>query len=690
MFNEPLFSYFGFITSEIAKKDTYIYPKIIKQSEVCTSLIIEPRQLNNLEFTIKNTISKLPDDWSHTIICSSKNYNECCRIAYSIDKYISVRKLLSDDFSHNDYNELLLSLDFYRTFKSKMLFIYQTDSVLLRKFDDDFLNQVYNYSWLGSPFDYNIHFSKSIKDKYQIEELPNQGNGGIGFRNIEWCKQVLIKPELQKYKRQFTNTFKKCPEDLFFSICAQIDNTYAPIGLSRTFGYKDRLYREPMYQWELDSSPYVSHRSYYFFNTSKELKVFLEKQLLGVESIKYPTIEIEPFRQKNIRLRQCYYEEYQISFLDKDCISYNAIGLKPDEMESKHILDLVNLKDHVNSDYWGFTSWRMNEKTSLKYKDIVDFINNDSNESDVYLYYDFGSDDDFRFNKISDIGLIIDRLYEIKVIPFENNNREWIRIFCNYWIAKPNIVDEYTETFLKPVLKAFETDDYIKNIVENRPFLHRGVNYKLTPFVMEYVFGLFLLHNPNISYNRIPNNHTLKGIYEKNKEIHKDSGGGDKGTVHNYIPYYEELLRPYKYLHLNILEIGVYRGESIKMWKEYFPNSNIYGIDIDLSNVENTDNLFICDINDKERFNELFKGIKFDIIIDDGSHILEDQITALNNLYNDYLNENGLFIIEDIQNPENHIFAIEKAFEKPHYIFDIREDKGRYDDVLLIWHKTKQ
>ena len=62
--------------------------------------------------------------------------------------------------------------------------------------------------------------------------------------------------------------------------------------------------------------------------------------------------------------------------------------------------------------------------------------------------------------------------------------------------------------------------------------------------------------------------------------------GTDKWT-HNYIPHYEKHFAPLRLRKLNILEIGIggYErpeagGESLRMWKEYFPNGTIYGLDL--------------------------------------------------------------------------------------------------------------
>ena len=51
--------------------------------------------------------------------------------------------------------------------------------------------------------------------------------------------------------------------------------------------------------------------------------------------------------------------------------------------------------------------------------------------------------------------------------------------------------------------------------------------------------------------------------------------------IHSYVKWYEALFAPRRWQQLNMLEIGVQTGASIKMWADYFPNARLVGIDID-------------------------------------------------------------------------------------------------------------
>jgi len=181
---------------------------------------------------------------------------------------------------------------------------------------------------------------------------------------------------------------------------------------------------------------------------------------------------------------------------------------------------------------------------------------------------------------------------------------------------------------------------------------------------------------------------TLTEVYSHTCELAKKEGMeihcSDKGTHHSYIEIYEKLFKKYKTESINLLEIGVNRGYSLYTWKNYFTNAkNLVGIEYQPNIVYKKDGvkLIYSDINDINHVNNELGDMKFDIIIDDGSHRIEDQLFAFEYL-NTRLNTNGLYIIEDIQNLETDILKFQKYNPK---VYDLRKIKNRWDDVLLVW-----
>ena len=125
--------------------------------------------------------------------------------------------------------------------------------------------------------------------------------------------------------------------------------------------------------------------------------------------------------------------------------------------------------------------------------------------------------------------------------------------------------------------------------------------------------------------------------------------GTDKASVHKFTDFYDSYLNPRKNELLNILEIGIDNGCSLAMWKEYLPNSAIYAIDIQPKFQYKSNNVFIAqgDQGDSNFLQNVFPGVKFDFIIDDGSHYISHQLISLRTLFS-RLKSNGLYAIEDL------------------------------------------
>ena len=130
-------------------------------------------------------------------------------------------------------------------------------------------------------------------------------------------------------------------------------------------------------------------------------------------------------------------------------------------------------------------------------------------------------------------------------------------------------------------------------------------------------------------------------------------------SVHKWIHYLEIYDRHFsKFVgkRPRILEIGVYGGGSLEMWNNYFNGEcEIYGVDIDIQTKQhvaklNAQNIQV-DIGDqqnREFWKEYIKDKqKFDIIIDDGGHTMQQQIVTFEEIY-DHVNEGGVYLCEDL------------------------------------------
>jgi cephalosporin hydroxylase len=125
--------------------------------------------------------------------------------------------------------------------------------------------------------------------------------------------------------------------------------------------------------------------------------------------------------------------------------------------------------------------------------------------------------------------------------------------------------------------------------------------------------------------------------------------GTDKIVYHGYGNMYEALFDKVRFDVKNVLEIGVQYGYSLLMWQDYFPNAIIHGIELNLQKqvVGDRIKVYIGDGTDEKFLTDTFKDMKFDIIVDDGSHRHDHQNMSLAVLQN-YLVPGGYYIIEDI------------------------------------------
>lgn len=147
---------------------------------------------------------------------------------------------------------------------------------------------------------------------------------------------------------------------------------------------------------------------------------------------------------------------------------------------------------------------------------------------------------------------------------------------------------------------------------------------------------------------------------------------------------------------ITLLEIGIQKGGSLLAWKDYFKKSKIYGVDIVdviLDEYRRDDITYIISDINNESVKEQLKDVMFDIIIDDGSHMLPDVIYVVNN-YLSKLNNGGVLVVEDCQSPENWLNQINWIIETmgDQYtisVSDLRKINGHYDDFLIIIQKNK-
>lgn len=122
---------------------------------------------------------------------------------------------------------------------------------------------------------------------------------------------------------------------------------------------------------------------------------------------------------------------------------------------------------------------------------------------------------------------------------------------------------------------------------------------------------------------------------------------------HNYLKKYDKYFKTYAGMKVNLLELGILKGGSLKLWLDYFPGSKIVGIDLSLpEDIELNENLYMFQGNqaDTDFLSDVTNKVApegYDIIIDDASHIGELTKKSFWHLFDNHLKPGGLYVIED-------------------------------------------
>lgn len=148
---------------------------------------------------------------------------------------------------------------------------------------------------------------------------------------------------------------------------------------------------------------------------------------------------------------------------------------------------------------------------------------------------------------------------------------------------------------------------------------------------------------------------------------------------HPYTLFYDGLFKNKKNEKLDIAELGILEGGSLRMWQEYFTNSNIYGFDNStwyLDNFKekyNNDRITLTniDVTNKDNITNTFDNLnlQYDIIIEDTTNQFEDQIRVIENVYQ-YLKPGGILIIEDVFKYYNENAYIKRLSNILHHFQD--------------------
>lgn len=169
-----------------------------------------------------------------------------------------------------------------------------------------------------------------------------------------------------------------------------------------------------------------------------------------------------------------------------------------------------------------------------------------------------------------------------------------------------------------------------------------------------------------------------------------DRYNSDKEWYHHYSGIYETLFADRRHRTKRVLELGVFEGSSLLAWADYFPGADIHGVDIDLSRCAHIFqtpagqagrfHTYLGDAAGPKMLSKLRMNGPYDVIIDDASHTIEDQLASLLGLWH-ALADGGLYVIEDHVDPA-HFYTLTHLPGAELFAL-VEEERGS----LLVVHK---
>jgi len=187
-----------------------IHDKVLLKSsepEDRVAVIVESRFIPTLAWTINNIIYHT--GWKVIVYCSDNN-------DFLLDEIDCVKKKIPNNFDLQDYNNLLVSKEFWQDLPENVL-IFQTDSFLLRSGIEKFME----YDYVGGPW-------VATENHYE-----NIGNGGLSFRKKAKMLEIISKTE-----------YNGTPEDVYYAMgFKKLGGNLPPKEIAEQFSYA-HIYNE--------------------------------------------------------------------------------------------------------------------------------------------------------------------------------------------------------------------------------------------------------------------------------------------------------------------------------------------------------------------------------------------------------------------------------------------------------------
>lgn len=194
----------------------------------------------------------------------------------------------------------------------------------------------------------------------------------------------------------------------------------------------------------------------------------------------------------------------------------------------------------------------------------------------------------------------------------------------------------------------------------------------------------------------------LGAKHKTDKSPLKDINASEIKHRHAYTPVYDFLLAPLRPKAISIAEIGIFKGAGLAMLRDYFPKATLYGFEYDEALIAHARQMQLADttigyinVKDGAQIDAAFERTKeaFDLIIDDSSHDVDDQVNIIRHCTR-FLGPGGILIIEDIYDddraPEakfaNVLADVGSAFASVTFVYPRHRntDVGNWNNEKLL------
>lgn len=236
------------------------------------------------------------------------------------------------------------------------------------------------------------------------------------------------------------------------------------------------------------------------------------------------------------------------------------------------------------------------------------------------------------------------RLDEVDCVfyTYDDNTYDFNSVCCGFFSGNLDKLDSFYSKFKSK-------DDYYSSNFSNIKVESILYNFYHTPE--------FKVYDDKITDLKKSNSVDREGVlmFSKDNGFNKfkhicDKYECDKTSKHNYHNTYTEILRPMINEEFNLFEIGIVKGNSIKVWEDYLKNAKINGLDSAQELHQDRVRIFKGDqnnINDLQNIVNTLSNCR--IIIDNGSHIPQHQLKSFNFLFKNLLESGGYYVIENVE-----------------------------------------